>query len=109
MSIFLFVLSVNWFGLLPFVASVGLNEQVKGVNELVPFFYPGATDLNMTLALALIAFFAIEIAGITILGAFTYAKKFLNFASPIAFMVGIIALAGYFLRLPVSRVLRLTR
>jgi ABC-type antimicrobial peptide transport system permease subunit len=30
-------------------------------------------------------------------------------ATAAAFMVGIIALAGYFLRLPVSRVLRLTR
>jgi hypothetical protein len=30
-------------------------------------------------------------------------------ATAVAFMVGIVALAGYFLRLPVSRVLRLTR
>lgn len=99
MTIFLFVLAVNWFGLLPFVASVGVNEQVHDVNELIPFFYPGATDLNMTLALALIAFFAIEIAGIATLGALKYGKKFITFTSPLAFMVGIIELISELVRL----------
>lgn len=99
MTIFLFVLAVNWFGLLPFIASVGVNEQVHGSNELIPFFYPGATDLNMTLALALIAFFAIEIAGIATLGALKYGKKFITFTSPLAFMVGIIELISELVRL----------
>ena len=99
MTIFLFVLAVNWFGLLPFVASVGITEQVQGTNELIPFFYPGATDLNMTLALALIAFFAIEIAGIATLGAVKYAKKFITFKSPLAFMVGLIELVSELVRL----------
>lgn len=99
MTIFLFVLSVNWFGLLPFVASVGITEEVHGVSELIPFFYPGATDLNMTLALAIVAFFAIEIAGITTLGAIKYGKKFLNFSSPLAFMVGAIEFVSELVRL----------
>ena len=99
MTLFLFVLAVNWFGLLPFVASIGVNEQMHGVNELVPFFYPGATDLNLTLALALIAFFAIEIAGIATLGALKYGKKFITFTSPLAFMVGIIELISELVRL----------
>lgn len=99
MTIFLFVLSINWFGLLPFVASVGVTEQVHGVSEFIPIFYPGATDLNMTLALALIAFFAIEIAGIATLGAVKYAGKFITFASPIAFLVGMIELISEFVRL----------
>lgn len=99
MTIFLFVLAVNWFGLLPFVASVGVTESVKGTSELIPFFYPGATDLNLTLALALIAFFAIEIAGFATLGALKYAKKFITFNSPLAFLVGIIELVSEFVRL----------
>jgi F-type H+-transporting ATPase subunit a len=99
MTIFLFVLSVNWFGLLPFVASIGVTEQVKGVSELVPFFYPGATDLNMTLALAFISFFAIEIAGIATIGVAKYAHKFINFHSPLDFMVGIIELVSEFVRI----------
>lgn len=99
MTVFLFVLAVNWFGLLPFVASIGLREEVHGVSEFIPFFYPGATDLNMTLALALIAFFAIEIAGIATLGVVKYGKKFITFKSPIAFMVGIIELISELVRL----------
>jgi|SRR3989344_5872045 len=99
MTIFLFVLSINWFGLLPFVASIGITEHVNGVSEFIPLFYPGATDLNMTLALALIAFFAIEIAGITTLGAIKYGGKFLNFSSPLAFMVGIIEFISELVRL----------
>ena len=99
MTIFLFVLSVNWFGLLPFVASIGVIENVRGAPELIPFFYPGATDLNLTLALALIAFFAIEIAGIVTLGTLKYVGKFITFKSPLAFMVGIIELISELVRL----------
>lgn len=100
MTIFLFVLAINWFGLLPFVASIGLNEQTaEGASELIPFFYPGATDLNMTLALALLSFFAIEIAGIATLGVAKYAKKFITFKSPLAFMVGVIELISELVRL----------
>ena len=99
MTVFLFVLSVNWFGLLPFVASIGIIENVHGVSELVPFFYPGATDLNLTLALALVAFFAIEIAGITTLGILKYSGKFITFKSPLAFMVGMIELISELVRL----------
>ncbi len=99
MTIFLFVLSVNWFGLLPFVASIGVSENVQGAARFVPFFYPGATDLNMTLALALIAFCAIEAAGIATLGIVKYGSKFITFASPLAFMVGIIELISEFVRL----------
>ena len=99
MSVFLFILSVNWFGLLPFVASIGITENVHGASELIPFFYPGATDLNMTLALALVAFFAIEIAGVTTLGILKYSGKFITFKSPLAFMVGMIELISELVRL----------
>lgn len=99
MTVFLFVLSINWFGLLPFVASIGIIKDVHGVSELVPFFYPGATDLNLTLALALVAFFAIEIAGIATLGILKYSGKFITFTSPLAFMVGVIELISELVRL----------
>jgi len=96
MSIFIFILAVNWFGLLPFVATFGLEEEGHG---LIPLFYPGATDLNLTLALALISFFAIEIAGIAMLGVLKYAGKFITFRSPLAFAIGIIELFSELARL----------
>ncbi len=95
MTTFLFILCVNWFGLLPFVATVGL---VHG-DEVAPLFYPVATDLNFTLALALIAFFTIQISGIALLGVMNYGGKFITFSSPIAFAVGLIELISEFARI----------
>lgn len=95
MTIFLFVLCINWFGLLPFVASVGILHE----GGIIPFFYPGATDLNLTLAISIIAFCTIEIAGVAVLGAFSYGKKFISFKSPIAFAVGLIELVSEVARL----------
>jgi F-type H+-transporting ATPase subunit a len=46
---------------------------------VVPFFRPANTDLNLTLALALISFVVIQYAGIRALGAGGYIGKFLNF------------------------------
>jgi F-type H+-transporting ATPase subunit a len=46
---------------------------------VVPFFRPAASDLNLTLALALIAFCVIQFAGIRAVGLGGYVGKFLNF------------------------------
>lgn len=99
MTIFLFVLAVNWFGLLPIVSAIGIIGEYHGEHTLLPIFYPGATDLNFTLALALIAFFTIEIAGIAALGAFKYAGKFITVKSPLAFFIGIMELVSELARI----------
>ncbi len=52
------------------------------------------TDLNVTLALTFIVMFFIEFAGIFALGVFKYAGKFVNFSSPINFVVGLIELVS---------------
>lgn len=85
-TIFLFIATSNLLDFMPFFGSVGLMHG----NELVPIFHPVNTDLNVTLALAIIAVFTIEIAGIVALGFFTYASKFFNFSSPLNFTVGLI-------------------
>lgn len=46
---------------------------------VVPFYRAAATDLNFTLALALIAFTVVQVAGIRSLGGWGYFSKFLNF------------------------------
>jgi F-type H+-transporting ATPase subunit a len=98
-SIFIFILALNWIGLFPGVDSVGIFKEVHGKNTLVPFLHPANTDLNVTIALALVAFFAIEISGIAFLGFFKYAGKFINFSSPLAFLIGIIELFSELARL----------
>ncbi len=103
MTIFIFILLMNWVGLLPGVDSIGIYKDVESheevVSKLVPFFHPPATDLNITIAFALVAFFAIELAGVTILGFFKYVGKFINFRSPLAFVIGIIELLSEMARL----------
>lgn len=92
MTIFLFLLVMNWTGLLPGVASIGFWEGHGSEQHLIPLFYPPATDLNIAIAFAFIAMVVIEFAGIAALGAFKYGGKFINFSSPLNFLVGIIEL-----------------
>ncbi len=86
MTIFLFIFVGNELAFLPGVGSVGFHEH----EGFVPLLRAPGADLNFTLALALIAFFAIEITGIVVLGFWKYASRYLNFSSPINFVVGII-------------------
>ncbi|MCK4525128.1 MAG: F0F1 ATP synthase subunit A, partial [Candidatus Andersenbacteria bacterium] len=52
------------------------------------------SDLNTTLALAIVSVLATQIFGIIALGVFKYGKKFINFSSPITFFVGILELVS---------------
>jgi len=59
-TVFLFILSANWFGLLPLVGSVGYGHpDANGVLHHIsrPLFRGANADLNMTFALA-VGFFA---------------------------------------------------
>jgi F-type H+-transporting ATPase subunit a len=103
MTIFLFILMMNWVGLMPGVDSIGLHKEVEThgevVSKLVPFFHPPATDLNITIAFAIVAFVSIELAGVMLLGLWKYGGKFINFKSPLAFVIGLIELLSEVARL----------
>lgn len=99
MTIFIFILALNWVGLLPGVGSVGFFQEHDGYAKLVPMFYPANTDLNITLAFALVAFVTIEVAGVALLGILKYGGKFVTFKSPLAFVIGLIELIGEIARL----------
>jgi len=88
MTIFLFVFLANELAFLPGIGSLLVEHN----GSLVPLFRAPAADLNMTLALAIISFLVIEISGVVILGFFKYAGKYVNFSSPVNFVVGIIEL-----------------
>ncbi len=110
MTIFFFALVANWWELVPGMDSFGWITEVHGeggwekrelfagiytiVKEpghytLVPFLRTATTDLNVTLAMALIAVTYVQIAGVRALG-LSYFKKFINFSSPMDFFVGIL-------------------
>ncbi len=84
-TIFLFVLFSNWFGLLPFVGTWGFWEEIKHGAEteaiLVPWLRSPSTDLNTTVALALISVTLTQAFGIRAQGIFGYLGKFINVKS----------------------------
>jgi F-type H+-transporting ATPase subunit a len=56
-TIFIFILFVNWFGLLPGVGTIGWGHDVNGHFEVTrPILRGGNADLNMTTAMAMIFF-----------------------------------------------------
>jgi len=84
-SLFLFIILANWMGLLPGFGTIGFHEGEK----FVPLLRGATADLNTTIALAVIAFFAIQYFGFASLG-IPYSKRFLNFSNPIMFFVGLL-------------------
>lgn len=99
MTLFIFILGANWLGLLPGVTSIGLHQIHDGHEVFVPLLYPANTDLNVTIALAIVAFVTIELAGVILLGFLKYTGKFVNFKSPLGFLIGIIELFSEIARL----------
>ncbi len=95
-TMFLFILCSNWFDFLPILGSVGFT--VGG--RFVPLLRPANTDLNMTLALAIIAYLVIEITGIVTLGFLKYGSKFVNLRQGvIGFFMGLIEFVSNLARL----------
>ncbi|MDP2631428.1 MAG: F0F1 ATP synthase subunit A [Candidatus Uhrbacteria bacterium] len=78
-TIFLFVLVSNWMGLIPGTGSIGIWGYMHGELELIPLFRPASSDLNMTLAIAIVAIGATHLAGLRQLGIVDHFSKFFNF------------------------------
>lgn len=147
-TIFFFVLTANWMGLLPGYGTIGIYEKPQSADTgkvqetaatkeglevdkvaagskekaatkdgehagekpsaggdhaeeaiLVPFFRSAATDLNTTLAIALVAVIAVQIAGVRALGG-EYVQRFFNLKEgPIGVFVGLLELVAEFGRI----------
>ncbi len=106
-TFFLFILLANWLGLVPGFttlevvvpgeaphASVGKVAGDAGAAETghhVPLFKPATTDLNTTLALAVVSVFMSQFWGIKYLGATEYMNKFFTIrGGPIGTFVGLL-------------------
>lgn len=77
-TLFLFILVSNWIGLFPGIGSIGRYLMHEGHVTLIPMFRPAATDLNLTIAMALIAVLVSHFLGIAVIGFFKYANKFIK-------------------------------
>lgn len=87
-TIFLFIFTANLLEFIPGVGSIGLiahqAHTMAGAadkTEFIPLLRSMNTDLNVTLALSLVAFFTIEISGIVMVGFFKYFSRFMPFAA----------------------------
>ncbi len=104
-TFFLFILVSNWMGLVPGTGTIGIWEVHHGEMILVPFLRPVGSDLNMTLAMAILAVVGANLFGIVAIGFFKHIGKFIQlgtiwksltkgplaiFVALIEFMVGLI-------------------
>ncbi|HUC01602.1 MAG TPA: F0F1 ATP synthase subunit A [Candidatus Paceibacterota bacterium] len=94
-TIFIFILISNWSGLIPGVGSVTLGRGA----DAIPLLRSPASDLNFTLALALIAVTMVNVFATSIVGLRERVSVFFNFSSPIKFFVGILELISEFARI----------
>lgn len=79
-SLFFFILVSNWLGIFPGIGSIGRFISEHGRTEFVPLFRPANTDLNTTLAMAVLGVAASHIFGIFLIGFWRYANKFVKLA-----------------------------
>ncbi|MFA5185485.1 MAG: F0F1 ATP synthase subunit A [Patescibacteria group bacterium] len=77
-TLFIFILLSNWLGLLPGTGSIGKWELIHGELELVPILRSSNSDLNLTLAMALVSVIASHIIGMFTLGFFAHWNKFIQ-------------------------------
>jgi len=99
-TIFLFIFTSNMLDYFPVMGSLGFTHLTSTGAEFIPLFRPVNTDLNMTLALAIIVFLTIELSGIVALGVLKYGSKFVNFKSgAMGLVVGLLEIIGNLARL----------
>ncbi len=97
-SLFLFILFSNWLGLIPGTGSIGRYLIYDGHLTLVPLLRPAASDLNLTLGIALFAVLGSHAYALRALGFADHVSKFINLRGiwrsfrkgPIAILVAVI-------------------
>lgn len=98
-SLFFFILFSNWMGLLPGTGSIGIWQIHEGAVELVPILRPANSDLNLTLAMALLSVVGSHLVGMFSVGFFVHWNRFIQLGSvwkafrslnPIKIMVGLV-------------------
>lgn len=93
MTFFIFILFLNWSGLIPGVGSIGIFHHTDHGEELIPLFRPASSDLNATLGLAIISAVATHFFSIQTLGIKEYLGRFFSF-NPIYLFVGMLEIVS---------------
>ncbi len=93
MSFFLFILLINWSGLIPGFGTIGFFETHEDKKELIPLLRAATSDINVTLALALISAVATHAMSIKVTGIKDYLSRFFSI-NPLNLFIGIMELVG---------------
>ncbi len=93
MTFFLFILLANWSGLLPGVGTIGFFHGTGKEKEFIPLLRSATSDINTTLALALISAVATHMLSIQITGIKDYISRYLSF-NPLNLFIGILEIVG---------------
>ena len=100
MTFVLFILMANLSGLLPGNSSIGLYKSIDGNEVFIPFFRSVNSDLNATLALALISVFITHFFSIYFIGIKAYLSKWLSFKMfGVSLFVGLLELVSEFTKI----------
>jgi len=84
-TFFLFIITANLLALVPGFLGSFFVDTPEGQ---FPLFRSPNSDLNTTIALAIIAVFSIQFFSFRALGMRNYLKRFFNFTGPIRFILG---------------------
>lgn len=97
-TMMLFIVFGNWMGILPGVGSITIQGLHEGHMIDIPLFRSMNADVNMTLAIAMIAMAAVQIFGMMELGIFNYTGKFIipPWKGPIQTFVGFLEIVSEF-------------
>ena len=90
-TFFIYIITANYLGLLPGFSTVGFFEYHGSEKVLVPFFRSINSDLNVTLALALISVGVTHFYSITTSGIIDYLKRYFSL-NPVFLFVGLLEL-----------------
>lgn len=88
-TFFIFIVTANYLGLLPGFATIGIYETHNGESVFLPIFRSINSDLNVTLALALISVGVTHYYSITSIGIISYLKRYFSL-NPAELFVGIL-------------------
>lgn len=77
-TLFLFILLSNWLGLVPGTGSIGFWHMHGGEREFIPLLRPANSDLNLTLALAMLTVLSSHAIGMASVGVFAHLNRFIQ-------------------------------
>lgn len=108
-TFFVFILFANLLDVIPGVDTIGViaNPAAKShaflgfllfdyrySNQIIPWIRPATSDLNLTLAMAVVSVVVTQYFGFATLGAKVHLGKYFNFRGPVDFFVGIIEIVS---------------